>query len=79
MAVIVYGRKVREDAAEVAYSYGSAPDAPEGVLVIPVGDVDAWHVEGQEGEPFGARRVFQKALRGHRATGAWPQDASHYA
>ncbi len=79
MALIVHGRKLREDAGEVAYSYGSAPEASEGVLVIPVDDVEAWRVDGQEGHPFGARRVFQKALREQRATGAWPEDASHYA
>lgn len=63
----------------MAYAFGDTPDASEGVLVIPLDDVDAWRVEGRDGEAFGARRVFQKALRRQRATGSWPLDATHYA
>lgn len=79
MAAIVYGRKLREDAEQVAYSFGRAPDTSEGILVIPVENIDAWYVEGHEGESVSARRILQKAVRLQRRTGSWPEDASFYA
>ncbi len=84
MALIVYGRKVREDAAEVAYAFGRTPDVTDGVVVILAGRLDEWRVEpGPGGALPGAERqaarVAWKALRTYRATGSWPLDATHYA
>ncbi|WP_255465824.1 hypothetical protein [Cellulomonas sp. APG4] len=41
MAIIVDARKVRESAAEVAYTFGDDPNEASGVVVIPVDDVEA--------------------------------------
>lgn len=81
MAIIVYGRNVRESAAEVAYTFGDDPNEASGVVVIPLDDVEAWYVEGVERgrEPFGAKRVAGKAYAMHSRTGAWPEDGSYYA
>ena len=81
MGMLVHGRKVRESATEVAYSFGFEPDVPDGVLVIPVDDVQAWYVEGSDAhpKPVGARRIMAKAYRLRCAQGSWPDDASFHS
>lgn len=79
MGAIAYGRKLREDAAAVACSFGITPQDPEGVLVIPLHDLDAWYVEGQDRTPFEASRVFAKAVRLRGATGRWPDEAMFFS
>ena len=81
MGMLVHGRKVRESATEVAYSFGFEAHAPDGVLVIPVDDVAAWSVEGSDAHPrpVAARRVMAKAYRLRCAEGSWPDDASIYS
>lgn len=72
MGAVAYGRKVREDGASVSYTFGIEPASPEGVLVIPVADPDAWYVEGGEARPVAALRVLGKAVRTFRSSGSWP-------
>ena len=78
MGMLVRGRKVRQSATEVAYSFGFEADAPDGVLVIPVDDVAAWYVDGSDAypSPVAARRVMAKAYRLRCAEGSWPEDVT---
>lgn len=72
MGAVAYGRKVREDEASVSYTFGVEPVSPEGVLIIPVTDPDAWYVDGSEARPAAAQRVLGKAVRTFRSSGRWP-------
>lgn len=77
----VWGRKVGETPTTVSYAFGDGPDAVRGVVVIPVDDVDACHLEGGTREDLGpdGAAVCGKAVRTFRASGAWPQDAHHFS
>jgi hypothetical protein len=79
MGTMGFGRKVREDGDSVRYEFGVDPAVVEGVLVVPVADVDSWYVQGSDDRPFTAQIVLHKALRLHRRDRAWPVDASFYS
>lgn len=81
MGMLVYGRKVRETATEVAYTFGADPSEPDGVLVIPFSDVDAWHIEDATTgkKPMTAQSIAGRAYLKYAETGAWPDDASMYS
>jgi hypothetical protein len=80
MGFMAYGRKVAETADEVRYAFGESEGDPEaGVLVIPVADPESWYVDGREGHPRAAQRVFGKAARLRRQAGEWPEWASFYS
>lgn len=73
MGAVAYGRKVREDDESVSYTFAIEPAAPEGVLVIPVVDPDAWYVDGSDARPTAALRVLGKAVLTFRRSGSWPE------
>lgn len=77
----VWGRKVGETESEVSYAFGDGPDAIRGVVVIPVADPAATHLETPVGDDIGAdaAAVAGKAVRTFRATGAWPKTARHFS
>ena len=91
MAGMAFARRVGESATEVRYAFGATPAADEGVLVIPVADVDAWRVEGADDEsdvrrddrpddrPLSARWALLKVLRMYRKEGRWPERAAFYS
>ncbi len=83
MAGMAFARKVAESGVEVRYAFGATPEADEGVLVIPLADLDAWRVEGSDagpdGWPVSARWALVKVLRVHREEGRWPGTAAFYS
>ncbi|UJP39838.1 hypothetical protein [Cellulomonas palmilytica] len=73
MGGVAYGRKVDESPDEVRYAFGATPELGEGVLVVPVADLDAWCVQGSPERPLSAQWVLVKALRVRRTSGRWPE------
>lgn len=76
MGAVAYGRRVREDRTSVSYTFGIEPGSPDGVLVVPVADPDAWYVDGSDERPAAALRVLGKAVRTFRSTGGWPESVA---
>jgi hypothetical protein len=79
MGAIAYGRRLRQDASAVAYTFGLDPDEPDGIVVIPLDDPGSWYVEDAADRPLAAEHVVIKAYRLHRTTGAWPEIASFFS
>jgi hypothetical protein len=79
MGTTGFGRKLSEDVDVVLYSFGVDPEVVEGVLVIPLTDIDSWYVDGSDDRPSTARNVLHKALRVHQRDGTWLVDASYYS
>lgn len=78
VAGMAFGLKIAESATEVRYGFGETPAADEGVLVIPIDDLDAWYVEGVDHRPLAAEWALVKVLRVHRKEGVWPDRAAFY-
>lgn len=74
MASSAYGELIFNDGEVVVYRFATKPGMWEGVLEIPVRDVQAWHIHGRQepGGPMAASAVMMKAVRRYREAGTWP-------
>ena len=80
MAVMAYGVRQPSPAGEVRYRFGFDPEEPPlGMIVIPIGAVDSWYVQGVEGRPFPSAAIAAKAIRLHEQTGEWQEHAPVFA
>lgn len=78
MAAQAFALLVSADDSEVRYDVGIDEDGPErGILVIPVTDPAAWHLEGRHDRPHFAEMVVGRAAYLHSMTGEWPSNASY--
>ncbi|GAA3655812.1 hypothetical protein ACG5V6_25705 [Streptomyces chitinivorans] len=71
MAILVYYRKLSEDASTVRYAFGGHPAETDRVMTLDKASYEADPDDG--GRTFGFHATVRGIARTHRASGTWPE------
>ncbi|CAL9421317.1 hypothetical protein SUDANB106_01878 [Streptomyces sp. enrichment culture] len=71
MAILVYYRKLSEDASTVRYAFGGHPEEMDRAMTLDKATYGAEPDDG--GETFGFLATVRRIARTHRTSGTWPE------